>query len=281
MRRSFVLAVLAAAAATGAGVALGAAGAGASAEQLPRGGLQTGRGYFAVPCQFSHRNQDDPIVFPGRPGRSHDHTYFGNTSTDANSTPASLRNAGRSTCLLAADTAAYWAPTLFVRGRAVEPRGAVVFYVRRTRDEVDPFPAGLKMIAGDAMARSPQSRRIVSWGCGFFGSSSTVPACLGGPTDGLRLRVRFPDCWDGRRLDSVDHKRHMAYSSVGRCPLTHPVEVPAISLVIFYGVRGDRDTELASGGQLSGHADFVNAWDQRTLRALVERYLNLGYPGKR
>ena len=90
MRRSFVLAVLAAAAATGAGVALGAAGAGASAEQLPRGGLHTGRGYFAVPCQFSHRNQDDPIVFPGRPGRSHDHTYFGNTSTDANSTPASL-----------------------------------------------------------------------------------------------------------------------------------------------------------------------------------------------
>jgi Domain of unknown function (DUF1996) len=284
MRRSFALAVLAAAAATGAGLAVGAAGAGASGEQLelPRGGFQTGLGYFAVPCRFSHRNQDDPIVYPGRPGRSHDHTYFGNTSTDAFSTPASLRDARRSTCLLAGDTAAYWAPTLFVRGRPVEPLGAVAFYVRRTRDEVDPFPAGLKMIAGDAMARSPQSRRVVAWGCGFDSrSSTTVPACLGGLRDGLRLRVRFPDCWDGRRRDSVDHKRHMAYSRDGRCPLTHPVEVPSLSLVIFYGVRGDSDTELASGGQRSGHADFVNAWDQRTLRSLVDRYLNSGFRGRK
>jgi hypothetical protein len=50
-----------------------------------------GRGYFAVVCGFSHRNQDDPIVFFNEPGRSHDHTYFGNTSTKAGSTPASLR----------------------------------------------------------------------------------------------------------------------------------------------------------------------------------------------
>jgi hypothetical protein len=281
MRRSFALAVLAAAAATGAGLTLGAAGAEASADQLklPRG---PGLGYFAVPCRFSHRNQDDPIVHPGRPGRSHDHTYFGNTSTDAFSTPASLRNARQSTCLLAGDTAAYWAPTLFVRGRPVEPRGAVAFYVRRTHDEVDPFPAGLKMIAGDATARSPQSQRVVAWGCGFrFRSSSTVPACLDGLTGGLRLRVRFPDCWDGRRRDSADHKQHMAYSRDGRCPLTHPVEVPSLSLVIFYGVRGDPDTELASGGQLSGHADFVNAWDQRTLRSLVDRYLNSGFRGRK
>jgi Domain of unknown function (DUF1996) len=284
MRRSFVLAVLAAAAATGAGLTLDAAGAEASTEQvkLPRGAPQNGLGYFAVPCRFSHRNQDDPIVYPGRPGRSHDHTYFGNASTDAFSTPASLHNARRSTCLLAGDTAAYWAPTLFVGGQPVVPRGAVAFYVRRTRDEVDPFPAGLKMIAGDAMARSTQSRRVVAWGCGFSSrSSSTVPACGGGPFGGLRLRVRFPDCWDGRRLDSVDHKRHMAYSSGGRCPLTHPVEVPALSLVIFYGVRGGSDTELASGGQLTGHADFVNAWDQRTLRSLVDRYLNSGLPGRK
>jgi hypothetical protein len=71
----------------------------------------------------------------------------------------------------------------------------------------------------------------------------------------------------------------MAYSSAGRCPLTHPVEVPAISLVIYYGVRGDPEAELASGGQFSGHADFVNAWDQRALASLVDLYLNA--PGYR
>jgi hypothetical protein len=282
LRRSLILAVLAGAAATGGALAVGAASAEPASRELGHAGLQAGRGYFAVPCRFSHRNQDDPIVFPGRPGRSHDHTYFGNTSTDAFSTPASLRNAGRTTCLLGEDTAAYWAPTLFVRGRPVEPRGAVVYYVRRTFDEVDPFPAGLKMVAGNAMARSPQNLRVISWSCGFRPKqSSTVPACVGAKLAGLRLRVRFPDCWDGERLDSVDHKRHMAYSRASRCPLTHPVEVPSISLVIFYDVPGGPDAELASGGQFSGHADFVNAWDQRTLAALVDRYLNrFGYGGR-
>jgi Domain of unknown function (DUF1996) len=284
MRRYLAVAFLAGAAAVGAALAVGAAAAEPASDELRHSGLQVGRGYFAVACGFSHRNQDDPIVFPGRHGRSHDHTYFGNTSTGAFSTPASLRGAGRTTCALDEDTAAYWAPTLYVRGRAIEPRGAVVYYVRRTFDEVDAFPAGLKVVAGNAMARSRQSLRVTSWSCGFGGEqSSTVPACLGGRYDGLRLRVRFPDCWDGRRLDSVDHKRHMAYSSAGRCPLTHPVEVPAISLVIHYGVSGASDAELSSGGQLSGHADFVNAWDQRTLVALVDRYLNgrFGYPGPR
>jgi Domain of unknown function (DUF1996) len=282
MRRSTILAVFLAASGLGATLSVGVAAAGPSSGELARSGLYGGRGYFAVPCGFSHRNNDDPIVFPGRRGRSHNHTYFGNTSTDAFSTPASLRNAGRTICLLPGDTAAYWAPTLFIRGRAIEPEGAVAYYVRRTSDEVDPFPAGLKMVAGNAKARSPQSLRVTSWSCGYSGErSSTVPLCSGGPFADLRLRVRFPDCWDGRHLDSVDHKRHMAYSSAGRCPLTHPVEVPAISLVIYYGVPGDRSAELASGGQFSGHADFINAWDQRTLTALVDGYLNrFGYPGR-
>lgn len=28
----------------------------------------------------------------------------------------------------------------------------------------------------------------------------------------LELHVTFPDCWDGVRLDSPDHRSHMAYS---------------------------------------------------------------------
>jgi hypothetical protein len=282
MRRSFILAVVGGAAAAALVVGVAAGGPAFASGEVGHTARHVGPSYFAVACAFSHRNQDDPIVFPGRPGRSHDHSYFGNTSTNAFSTPASLRRAGRTTCQLGQDTAAYWAPTLFLRGRAIEPRGAVVYYLRRTSDEVDPFPAGLRMIAGNAMARSPQSLRVTSWSCGLGGErSSAVPACLGGRYDDLRLRVRFPDCWDGKHLDSADHKRHMTYSSGGRCPLTHPVEVPAISLVIYYGVPGQRDAELASGGQFSGHADFVNAWDQRTLAALVDRYLNgLGYRGR-
>jgi Domain of unknown function (DUF1996) len=236
--------------------------------------LHRGAGYFAVACGFSHRNQDDPIVHFRHRGRSHDHTYFGNTSTDAFSTPASLRAAGRTTCRLPADTAAYWAPTLFLGGRPVEPLGTVVSYVRRTFARVRPFPAGLKVVAGDAAARRPQSRRVTYWSCGGREEFSTLPTCPSSRRASLRLHVNFPNCWDGRRLDSADHKSHMAYSSGGRCPSTHSTEVPALALEIYYGVDGARNGELASGGVFSGHADFVNAWDQRTLAALVDRYLN-------
>jgi hypothetical protein len=239
-------------------------------------------GYFAVTCGFSHRNRDDPIVFPRQPGRSHDHTYFGARSTDAFSTPALLRRAGRTTCRLPADTAAYWAPTLFVEGRAVEPLAVVAFYVRRTADEVDPFPAGLKVVAGDASAQSAQSSRITSWSCAVRGAerSSTIPTCPGGRFGGLRLQVNFPSCWDGERLDSPNHQSHMAYASDGRCPRSHPDEVPGLTLLIYYGVSGGPDAELSSGGQLSAHADFVNSWRQTTLTQLVDRYLNRSGFGK-
>jgi hypothetical protein len=257
-------------------VALGTPAATGSTEAISyRGGGYSG--YFAVACGFSHRNEDDPIVFPRQPGRSHDHTYFGARSTDAFSTPASLREDGRTTCRIRADTAAYWAPTLFVGGRAVEPLALVAFYVRRTQDEVDPFPAGLKVVAGDANARAPQSTRVTFWSCAVRGAerSSSIPTCPGTVRGGLRLHVNFPNCWDGERLDSANHKSHMAYSTEGECPSTHRVEVPALSLVIYYGVSGGGlRSELASVGHYSGHADFVNAWHQPTLAALVDRYLN-------
>jgi len=42
---------------------------------------------FVSLCRFSHTAPDDPIVFPAQPGLSHDHTFFGNTTTSADSTP--------------------------------------------------------------------------------------------------------------------------------------------------------------------------------------------------
>jgi hypothetical protein len=262
--RQLLLVVLAAAAATVPA---------AAATRPQHGGPGHARGgYFAFACGFSHRNQDDPIVFPGLRGRSHDHTYFGNTTTNALSTPASLRAAGTTTCRFRPDTAAYWAPTLLLRGEPVEPRGAIVYYVRRTAEAVQAFPAGLKMIAGNAAARAAQGTNVTSWSCGRRSTvSTTIPTCVSGS---LRLQVNFPNCWDGARLDSADHKAHMAYSTDGVCPASHPVEMPALTIVIHYGISGGSGLELSSGGQFSGHADFVNAWNQERLTALVDRYLN-------
>src|SRR5918998_5144710 len=57
---------------------------------------------FVVQCGFSKQAQVDPIVNPGEPGTPeakahHLHDFFGNTTTDSNSTLESLR-AGGTTC---------------------------------------------------------------------------------------------------------------------------------------------------------------------------------------
>lgn len=231
---------------------------------------------FISHCGFSHRAPDDPIVFPLEAGRSHDHTFVGNTTTSASSTLDSLLGAS-STCRRSGDTAAYWVPTLLVGGQPVEPRGATIYYRRRTVEPVRAFPPGLRVIAGDARATTPQSGRVTFWNCGVQSGippSATVPTCPNERRTGLRLHVTFPNCWNGADLDSADHQSHMAYSRRGRCPVSHPVAMPAISLIFRYPVAGGANAALASGGQYSAHADFFNAWNQDALNALVEGCLN-------
>ena len=268
----------------------------------PAGG-STGRklhgNNFYANCRFSHTSNDDPIVYPGEPGRSHAHTFFGNRSTDAKSTPASLR-AGRTTCKPRADKAGYWVPTLYQNGHEVRPAKGQFYYNLRGFDQMRAFPRGLKMIAGDAHAHHPQSTRIVYWTCGGsagvrLGRSATAPTtcpvvhrkfrvlvkrCPTCPAvrrtfpatikTFVELHVNFPDCWDGRRLDSPDHHSHMAHSSGYVCPTSHPVKVPLIRALIRYPITDGHGLELASGGQLTGHADFLNGWGQRTLERLVD-----------
>jgi hypothetical protein len=279
MRRISLFAALAVVTAgVAAAVALGAGGRSSAPAGQPGLRFRPFLGVnFVSQCGFSHRLADDPIVFPGQPGRSHDHTFVGNTSTDAGSTLASMLAAG-TTCRRPGDTAGYWVPTLLANGEPIEPVAATIYYRRRTIAPLTPFPAGLKMIAGDSHATAAQSLRVTFWNCGALAGvppSSTPPDCPGaGRRAGLRLHVTFPDCWDGLHLDSADHMSHMAYSERGRCTSTHPVEVPSISLILRYPVAGGNGLELASGGVYSAHADFFNAWRQAALSRLVDDCLN-------
>jgi Domain of unknown function (DUF1996) len=231
---------------------------------------------FIENCRFSHQAPDDPIVFPGKPGASHQHTFVGNRTTSAFSSFGSLRS-GATTCLRSDDTAAYWVPTLYQGTTPVFPQGATIYYRRGTLAEVDAFPNNLRIIAGDAAATAPQSMRVTFWSCGVLSGvdrSSTVPTCPDARGSFLRLHIRFPECWDGRSLDSADHKSHMAYAMRGSCPSTHPVEVPQITQIYRYPTRGGDGFSLSSGGQYSAHADFVNAWKPGALKKLVNDCLN-------
>src|SRR5262249_38955166 len=137
-----------------------------------------------------------------------------------------------------------------------------------TTSPVRVFPAGLRIIAGNAMAMRPEPTKLFGWSCGEPGKgrfSATIPACARNHI--LQERITFPNCWNGTSLDSADHQRHMAYSVAGTCPASHPVAVPTLVVVLFYPETAPR-AQVASG-RFGLHADFMNGWDQTALATLV------------
>lgn len=235
---------------------------------------------FVSVCTFSHRGPDDPIVKFNQPGASHSHDFFGNVTTAANSTFDSL-SAGGTTCSRAKDTAAYWVPTLMVDGQAVTPIGINAYYRTGRRDpkSIQPFPSGMKIVAGNSKATGPQSAQIVTFSCRGMdvpkqASPSVVPTCATDAGHGLAMSIHFPDCWNGSDLDSADHQSHMAYSERGVCPAGYPVPVPALTVHVKYAIAGGAGVSLSSGPAYTAHADFFNAWDQSELTKLVQNCIN-------
>lgn len=234
------------------------------------------RGEFVAKCPFSHRSPDDPLVHPHHDGGSvaaaHSHDFYGNTTTDEHSTPMSLLAAGTSTCDLAEDLSSYWAPTLSRDGAPVGAQQFAAYYDAAPGADpaqVAPLPAGLSMIAGND-PRPGASPAAAGWVCGGSRDGRpVVPSCgFGAP---LTLRLTFPDCWNGRDLDSADHRRHVAYSAAGACPASHPVPIVRLVLRIRYPVYGDPSSlTLSSGPLATAHADFMNAWTEAGMREFTD-----------
>lgn len=241
-------------------------------------GPQGAHPQFVVKCHWSHNAPDDPIVWPGISGASHLHEFFGSTATDASSTGESLEG-GSTTCENTSDTAAYWVPALFDYGARVEPHHIVAYYrtgVDVDAADVEPWPLGLKMIAGDAGAESPQSLGVVGWACGSSDHLTVEPRQCSTRAP-LTLRLTFPDCWDGRNLDSADHRGHVTYSDAGECPGTHPVSIVQLILAVHYEFHSDpTGLSLASGATTTGHGDVMNGWSRDELVHLTNLCLRRG-----
>ncbi|CAL9335261.1 DUF1996 domain-containing protein [Streptomyces sp. enrichment culture] len=246
---------------------------------------------FQANCSVTHTAPDDPIVYPGQPGRSHDHTFMGNTSTDAHSTTDSLYG-GATKCLAPADGSAYWMPSLYDGDKKILPVGPqVIYYKAGVTDytSVRPFPKGLRFVVGDPMQSADEFRRhrgfVEGWECGDSFFNTDFPAsCPSRPDVQLNLRMQAPSCWDGKYLDTPDHKSHMAYPAVKpgtndtMCPASHPVAVPMIEFKMAFPVNGDMSqVRLAGGRGYSFHYDFFNAWEERTLKALVDGCIRGGF----
>ncbi len=283
------------------------------------GGRGPTGGVFHTTCQFSHLAYDDPIVFPGQPGRSHLHMFFGNTHANAFSTADSILNEGGSTCSRGElNRTSYWipAPIDTRTGNVVVPDQFMVYY--ESYDEewntLQPFPEGLRFINGDAMATQVQpdipdfGAPVMRYQCGFYdragifsggpagGFVNTIPDCDPSVYSHMEVQMRWPFCWDGRNLDSANHKDHVVFPQAGpgffypgTCPASHPITLPRILFRIHFATdtqasTGDlllsSDIQPANGAWsppgVSGHADWFGGWNREMVQGLVDRCILTG-----
>jgi hypothetical protein len=229
-------------------------------------------------CHVAKTAHEDPIVFPGVTPSPHEHTFSGNTKVNASSTAQQLVDQPTN-CANSGDTASYWMPTLLVDGKPVLPYMTRAYYRAGTRDttKLHTIPFGLKMVAGDAMATKAQSAGVAGFQCRIEGEGQTVgkqalpPQC--GSRALLEASVVFPNCWDGKNLDSADHKSHMAYAKNFVCDAAHPVQIPQLTLAERFtpGTTTGTLTLAAMNSPLTLHADFLNAWKPAALAELMKR----------
>ena len=254
-------------------------------------------GAFRFVCMPGQLKSDDPIVYPGQPGKSHLHQFFGNDTADANSTYESLRAVGNSTCMSPLNRSAYWMPAMLNGlGKVVRPDYVTIYYKRRPltdpiiSDSKHPqyqgqgvkLPNGLRFIFGrDMINLAAPSTGAFHYACDGPNGSQThysnleavQAACPAGNRIGAL--VSAPDCWDGKNLDSPDHRSHVAYGSYGdwgyyKCPTTHPYVIPAFTMGAWFTqaagesyslVSDDMDTSPGHKRGDTFHADFFMAWD--------------------
>ena len=237
-------------------------------------------GQFVLRCGYSHSLPDDPIVFPGQPGASHLHDFFGNTGVNASSTFGTML-AGETTCRVPSDTAGYWAPAGFLNGVQLKPGVMRIYYLAPAATGTPgTIPAGLQMVGGNKEAQSPGENPHVSWSCGQTTSVSTPhqdtpydcrPWAQYGFVDGIVASIDFPSCWNGTGLRPED----VTYPEGGTCPPGFGNVIPKLSERVHYGVMnplgldGTLAFQLSSGPPYTMHADFWNTWEQERLDQLV------------
>lgn len=257
-----------------------------SAGKMPDLAASGDPGAFRLICHASHLSYNDPIVYPGQKGKSHLHQFFGNDSVDENSTYDSLRKAGNSTCGNALNRSGYWMPALLNgKGGVVVPDFVTIYYKRYNATSPQctqaakacvQLPRGLRYIFGYDMLNMAGKKT----GGGYFNCDNFyMPAnhpnkalvkpghyksiVEAGPNcpigSKLGAVISSPDCWNGKDLDSPDHRSHMAYQSRDpntgqmRCPTTHPYMVAQFTLGAWFEV----DADLKRSGVWDG---TFNSW---------------------
>jgi len=215
----------------------------------------------------------DPLVNPGVIPSPHLHQIVGGNSFNASMLYPEHDLPSQSTCTsctFSEDFSNYWTAVLYFKARngtfkrvsqypseGLKGNGGITVYYIAQQDKklnVTAFRPGFRMLVGDAGAGSKGPDRKVCHRCmPASGDNSNIncgsPDAQSMPTKfcpgGIRTIITFPTCWDGRNLDSPDHKSHLTYATgskandvgpTGTCPTSHPVVIPQVMYEVMWDV---------------------------------------------
>ena len=265
---------------------------------------------FRGDCDYSHSNTGDPIMLPDS-SMAHMHDFFGNDTTDQNSTvdslqkdsPYLLSKPDRLQCDRTATKSAYWVPRITWNGTQVKPKRTGAYYATRTGlppNGTTTTPFGFKAVAFSqaavAAGTAPAgSQAKLYWHCNkqmsahdsiAKGTPDPPTSCPVDPKFGyptLGVTVLFPQCWDGGafNVQGGAKLRHAVKDATGtlKCPSGFSKHVPQLAMFVDYNLPSQSGPlkVLGSGGMAMAssnyHADYFNS---ENLEALVQKCIREG-----
>ncbi|MCX4238217.1 DUF1996 domain-containing protein [Streptomyces ortus] len=266
------------------------------------------KGSFVTKCGVNENglfNSDNVIVAPGvSNGAHHFHDYVGNQSNDAFASDEDLANA-QTSCENQGDKSSYFWPVLRLQngddekdagspgggiegnaGQIIRPKAATMSFEGSPRGDVTAMPKLLRIITGDAKAfvNGPTNANA-SWSCTGFEDrqlKDKYPLCPQG-SDVVRT-FRFQSCWDGRNIDSANHRTHVAFATADGSCANDFKAIPQLVQRIVYDVDAP---SVADGGKskpffavdsfpeqlhkpVTDHGDFINVFDEALMKEMVD-----------
>jgi hypothetical protein len=166
------------------------------------------------------------------------------------------------------------------------------------------LPNQLRMIFGWDPTKPDAPLKGGSWYCtggtkAHYSNLDDVfqSGCRAGDT--LVADLVAPNCWDGKHLDTPDHRSHLANASYGswgylKCPATHPYVIPRTESKVTWTVTADMYETLSDGSTRSRlvlssdhmkpgakpgetlHSDYMEQWVGKAKRMWEENCIDKG-----